>query len=125
MMIRGIRGATTVLSNTEEEILNKTEILLREMVQSNSVEPSDIASIIITVTDDIDAVFPAKAMRRLVGFTFVPVMCAKEIAVPNSLPLCIRIMMSVNTDASPHEIKHIYQEGATNLRPDLRLTKRS
>lgn len=124
-MIRGIRGATTVLSNTEEEILNKTEILLREMVQSNSVEPSDIASIIITVTDDIDAVFPAKAMRRLVGFTFVPVMCAKEIAVPNSLPLCIRIMMSVNTDASPHEIKHIYQEGATNLRPDLRLTKRS
>lgn len=31
-MIRGIRGATTVLSNTEEEILNKTEILLREMV---------------------------------------------------------------------------------------------
>jgi chorismate mutase len=121
-MIRGIRGATTVTSNSEEEILDRTEALIREMVQENKVEPSDIASVIISVTDDINAVFPAKAMRRLVGFTFVPVMCVKEIPVPDSLPFCVRIMMTVNTSVSPHEVNHIYQQNAIVLRPDLRLT---
>ncbi len=124
-MIRGIRGATTVNSNTSEEILDRTEALLREMVTANALEPSDIASIMISVTDDINAVFPAKAMRRLVGFTFVPVMCVKEIPVPDSLPQCIRIMMSVNTNLAPQEVMHIYQERAQDLRPDLRLTNRS
>ncbi|MFZ3588658.1 chorismate mutase [Bacillus sp. DJP31] len=124
-MIRGIRGATTVGSNTSQEILNRTEVLLREMVLANGIEPADIASIIISVTDDVNADFPAKAMRRLVGFTFVPVMCVKEIPVPDSLPLCIRVMMSVNTNLAPHEVQHIYHERAQNLRPDLRLTNRS
>jgi chorismate mutase len=121
-MIRGIRGATTVTSNTEEDILNRTEELVREMVKENKVEPSDIASVIISVTDDIDAVFPAKALRRLAGFTFVPVMCVREIPVPDSLKLCVRIMMTVNTSVSPHEVKHIYHHSAISLRPDLRLT---
>ncbi|WP_246942190.1 chorismate mutase [Bacillus pinisoli] len=124
-MIRGIRGATTVSENEAVEILDKTEMLLREMVEKNNVEPSDIATILITVTDDIDAVFPAKALRRLVGFTFVPVTCAREIPVANSLKKCIRIMMTVNTNLAPHEVKHVYQEGAIDLRPDLRLTKGS
>lgn len=124
-MIRGIRGATTIKQNTSEEIIDKTEALLSEMVLTNGVEPLDISSIIISVTDDIDADFPAKAMRRLIGYTFVPVMCVKEIPVPNSLPLCIRIMMSVNTNLAPHEVQHIYRERALNLRPDLRLTNRS
>jgi chorismate mutase len=118
-LIRGIRGATTVNQNTADEILDKTEVLLKEMVVENRVEPSEIASIIITVTDDITAVFPAKAIRRLVGFTFVPVMCAKEISVPDAIPLCIRVMITVNTNVAPHEVKHIYQERAIDLRPDL------
>ncbi|MBM6619861.1 chorismate mutase [Bacillus suaedaesalsae] len=121
-MIRGIRGATTVTSNSEVEILNRTEELIREMIQENSVEPADIASMIISVTDDINAVFPAKALRGIVGFTFVPVMCAREIPVPGSLHLCIRIMMTVNTTVAPHEVKHIYQYDAISLRPDLKLT---
>jgi chorismate mutase len=121
-MIRGIRGATTVRENSADEILDKTEVLLKEMVEENRVEPLDIATILITVTDEIDAVFPAKALRRLVGFTFVPVTCAREIPVPNSLSHCIRVMMTVNTNLAPHEIKHVYQERAIDLRPDLRLT---
>jgi chorismate mutase len=124
-LIRGIRGATTVRENSSEEILEKTEMLLREMVEENQVDPSDIATILITVTDDIDAVFPAKALRRLVGFTFVPVTCAREIPVPNSLSHCIRVLMTVNTSLAPHEVKHIYQERAIDLRPDLRLTNGS
>lgn len=124
-MIRGIRGATTVTSNTEGEILDRTEELVREMINENKIEPSDIASILISVTEDIDAVFPAKALRRLVGFTFVPVMCVREIPVPGSLPLCIRVMMTVNTNVAPHEVKHIYLHDAIILRPDLQLTNKA
>lgn len=124
-MIRGIRGATTVTSNTEVEILDRTEELIKEMVQENKVEPADIASIIISVTEDVNAVFPAKALRRLIGFTFVPVMCVSEIPVPGSLPLCIRIMMTVNTTVAPHEVKHIYHHDAIVLRPDLQLTNKT
>ncbi len=121
-MIRGIRGATTVTKNTSQEIIDKTESLLREIVVGNNIEPDDISSIIFSVTEDIDADFPAKAIRRLSGFTYVPVMCVKEVPVPNSLPFCIRVMMSVNTKLAPNEVKHVYREGAVDLRPDLRLT---
>jgi chorismate mutase len=122
-MMRGIRGATTVTQNSSEEILDRTENLIREMIQKNSLHTSNIASVLISVTEDITAEFPAKALRRVEGFTYVPVMCMKEIPVPNSLSFCIRVMMMVNTDMSAENIKHIYQEMATILRPDLVIDK--
>ncbi|MFD1738550.1 chorismate mutase [Bacillus salitolerans] len=122
-MIRGIRGATTIKSDSAEEIISRTEALVREMVRVNNLDPSDIASMYISVTDDITAEFPAKALRNIENFTFVPVMCMKEINVPGSLRHCIRVMMNVNTSLSQTEVEHIYQEGAIILRPDLRLTK--
>lgn len=118
-MIRGVRGATTVEQNRENDILDAAEILLRTMITENSIEPEDVASILISVTDDINAVFPAKALRRLQGWTFVPVMCMREIPVPSSLELCIRIMMHVNTNIPQEQIKHIYLKNAIELRPDL------
>lgn len=118
-MIRGIRGATTVKQNTETEMIDCTEVLLREMVQQNSLQPEDVCSVFISVTDDINAAFPAKALRRLPGWEYVPVMCMNEIPVPGSLTQCIRVMMHVNTKAAQQEVKHIYLEKAVKLRPDL------
>ena len=118
-MIRGIRGAITIEINEKSQIESKTEFLLREMIQQNNLEAESIASILISVTDDIDAGFPATAVRRFSGFTYVPVMCMREIPVPGSLPLAIRIMIHANTDTAQKDIKHIYLEGATVLRPDL------
>lgn len=118
-MIRGVRGATTVINNDESEILTATETLIKEMISKNAVNPDNVASIFISVTDEITAVFPAKALRKFEGWSFVPVMCMKEIPVQDSLKSCIRIMMHINTTKSQEEIHHVYLENAIQLRPDL------
>jgi chorismate mutase len=121
-MIRGIRGATTVEHNEELEITQATEELLREMIKANDVKAGDVASVLISATEDLTAAFPAKALRNIEGWTYVPVMCMREIPVPNSLPRCIRVMMTVNTEKAQNEIHHVYLREAIQLRPDLSLT---
>ncbi|HLR74850.1 MAG TPA: chorismate mutase [Virgibacillus sp.] len=118
-MMRGLRGATTVNENSEQEILEHTKRLIEEMVHVNDVTPSMISHVFISVTDDINAVFPAKALRLIHGWTYVPVMCMREIDVPNSLEKCIRVMMVVHTNKNQDEIKHIFHNDAIKLRPDL------
>jgi chorismate mutase len=122
MMVRGIRGATTVRTNSEKEIVKETLALLQEIVAQNEINPEDIASLLITVTDDVTAAFPAKAIRLMEGWELVPLMCALEIPVPGSLELCIRMMVTVNTTKSQAEINHIYMNEAIRLRPDLKST---
>lgn len=123
IVIRGIRGATTVTENKENEIIEATEILLRQMIEDNKIEANMVASVFISVTEDITATFPAKAIRLIDGWTFVPIMCLREIPVPSGLEKCIRIMMHVNTMIPQEEINHIYLENATSLRPDLKIEK--
>ncbi len=118
-MIRGFRGATTVTENDKEEILEATEKLLREMASKNNIEPHQIASILISATEDIDACFPAAALRNIEGWMYVPVMCMKEIEVPNSLKKCIRVMMTAATELKQEEVEHVYLGNAVQLRPDL------
>ncbi|CAH0277003.1 chorismate mutase [Peribacillus frigoritolerans] len=118
-MIRGIRGATTVESDTEMEVISAVEKLMAEIIQVNEVDPDMVASVFFSATEEIRSVFPAKALRKFEGWTYVPVTCMKEIPVSNSLPFCIRVMIHVNTTKSQKEIQHVYQAGATVLRPDL------
>lgn len=118
MFVHAVRGATTVENNNAEEMLNATEELLHAVVEANDIKTEDIISVIFTVTDDLNAVFPAAAARRL-GWTSTALMCMKEIDVPGSLQKCIRIMMHFSTEKSNLEIRHIYQKGAKVLRPDL------
>lgn len=125
IVIRGIRGATTVTENREDEIIEATEILLKEIIEQNKIEANMVASIFISVTEDITAAFPAKAIRLINGWTFVPVMCMREIPVPSGLPKCIRVMMHVNTMVPQEEINHIYLRNAITLRPDLKVENKS
>ena len=118
-MIRGVRGATTINENKEIEIVEATEILLRKMIEENSIDAEMVASVFISVTEDITAVFPAKALRLIDGWKYVPVMCMREIPVDSSLEKCIRVMMHVNTNISQQDINHIYLGDAIKLRPDL------
>ncbi|AIE60543.1 chorismate mutase [Bacillus methanolicus MGA3] len=118
-MIRGLRGAITVKENTEEEIISATERLLRQMIEKNNLQPNDVASVFFSVTDEISATFPARALRLFEGWAYVPVMCMREISVPSALTHCIRVMMHVNTDKAQDEMNHIYLDGAVILRPDL------
>ncbi len=119
MTVRGIRGATTVENDDALEIAKVTEALVLEMAQANQFEAEDIGSIIVSTTVDVKSAFPAKAIRSLEGWTYVPVMCTHEIDVPGSMRKCIRVMMNVNTSKKQHEIHHIYQNKAVQLRPDL------
>lgn len=116
--MRGVRGATTVVNNTKKEILQATTELLQAVVARNNIQVEDIVSILFTVTSDLNAEFPARAAREM-GWTFVPVICAREIEVPGSLPRCIRILMHINTDRSQNEIVHVYLNEAVRLRTDL------
>lgn len=119
MKVRGIRGATTVEHNRTEDILRETAALLEEIVARNGIEADEIASVFITVTPDLNATFPARAIRSMAGWKHVPLMCGQEIAVPDSLPKCIRLMLLVNTERTAQEVAHVYLKGAVALRPDL------
>jgi len=118
MMIRGVRGATTVAENTARDIGEATRALLEEMVAANGIRPEEVAAAYFTVTPDLDAAFPATAARAL-GWQYVPLLDACEIPVPGSLPRCIRVLVLWNTDRAQQEIVHVYQGEATRLRPDL------
>jgi chorismate mutase len=118
MKCRGVRGATTIAENTREEILKATRELLALMIRQNGIEPRDVASALFSTTPDIDAEFPALAARQL-GWLDVPLLCSHEMAVPGSLPMCIRVMIHWNTDKPQNEIEHIYVRDAKRLRPDL------
>lgn len=119
MFVRGIRGAITVENNEKTEILDATSELLSEMVEKNEVRPEDISWVLITVTHDLNATFPAQAIRKWKGWELVPLMCSLEIDVPGGLPKCIRLLVQVNTDKKQDEIVHVYLNEAKRLRPDL------
>ncbi len=118
MLVRGIRGAITVDSNTREEIIGKTKELLITLKKENDFKIEDITSIFFSVTPDLNAAFPAQAAREL-GWNKVPLFDMQEINVPGSLPRCIRILIQVNCQKSQQEIKHCYLKGANILRRDL------
>jgi chorismate mutase len=118
MPCRGVRGATTVATNDREEILSATRQLLALMIRLNGIESRDVASAVFSTTRDLDAEFPALAARQL-GWLDVPLMCGHEMAVPGSLPLCIRVMLHWNTEKEQTEIEHVYVREANRLRPDL------
>ncbi len=125
MPTRGIRGAATTINNQKEEILLTTRQLLIAILEANpTLATEDIASVLFTLTDDLDAAYPAKAARQL-GWTEPPLICAREIQVPGSLPSCIRVLIHWNTDLPQSSIKHVYLGEAANLRPDLSPQRRT
>ena len=119
MPIRGIRGATTVESNTREAILEAAGELLGEIIRANDIKTEDVASAYFSTTTDLNAEFPAVVARRDFGWTNIALMCGHEMDVPGSLRMCLRIMMHVNTETPQTEVCHVYLRGATVLRPDL------
>ncbi len=123
-MIRGIRGATTVLEDSATHILFETEKLILTMAEQNEIKPDDVASVVISTTSDVASAFPAKAVRSMPDWTYVPVMCTHEMNVPGAITKCIRILMHVNTEKAQREIQHVFLNEAMKLRPDLALNQK-
>jgi chorismate mutase len=117
MRLFALRGAASVDRNEPDAILGATETLMREIMDRNDLGPDDVVSCIFTLTDDLDAEFPAVAARRL-GFERVPLLCAREVPVPGSVPKVIRVLIHYYADHE-HEARHVYQGEARRLRSDL------
>lgn len=117
MRLFALRGAITVDRNDAEEILAATDELMRELMARNGVEAGDLVSCLFTLTQDLDAEFPAKAARRM-GLSAVPLMCAREVPVPGALPRVIRVLVHYYAEPG-HVSRHVYLRDARSLRTDL------
>jgi chorismate mutase len=117
MRLFALRGATSVESNHADAILASTGELMRELMERNALEPEAIVSCLFTATDDLDAEFPAVAARQL-GLHAVPLLCARELPVPGSLPRVIRVLVHYYAPED-HTPRHVYLGEARSLRADL------
>jgi len=116
--VKAVRGATTIDADNVDAITARVVALLREILERNELVEEDIISILFTATEDIVSTFPATAARSI-GLGAVPLICARELAVVGAVPLCIRVMLHVETDRPRGDIHHVYLEGARGLRDDL------
>lgn len=116
MITKGIRGAITVDSNTEEAIKKATLELLNEIWERNHLKgTSQISHIIFTTTPDLNAAFPAKYPRIVLGWDDVAMMCFHELDVPNSLKMCLRVLVVINCEDNFNP-KFVYLKDAEKLR---------
>jgi chorismate mutase len=106
-----------VQANEAGAILDATEQLVRELMARNTLEPEAIVSCIFTLTEDLNAEFPAVAARNL-GLSRVPLLCAREVPVPGSLPRVIRALVHYYAEKD-HTPQHVYLGEARALRADL------
>lgn len=120
MPVRGIRGAISVEADDPDQIRSATRELMEAILERNGLADfDDIISAVFTTTPDLVSCFPAEAARSI-GMTTVPLLCAAEIPVKGAMPLCIRILLHVNSDRKPTEIEHVYLREAQKLRPDMK-----
>lgn len=112
---RGVRGATAADENTAEAIRSAILELVEQMAARNAIEPDDLASAMFTTTPDLNASFPAEAVR-LMGWEHVPLLGAVEMAKPGAPGRCIRVLLLWNTTRTQREITHVYLRGTDVLR---------
>jgi chorismate mutase len=100
-----VRGAVALATDTREQVVERTQSLLKELFARNQIDPEQIVSIFFTATDDIHSEFPAAA-ARLMGLNGVPLLCARELEIHSSLamPRCIRILLHYYGDESPESV---------------------
>lgn len=117
MRLFALRGAITVDDNDATQILDATRELMHAVIERNALEPERIVSCLFTVTNDLNAEFPAKAAREM-GLDQVPLICAREIDVPGALPRVIRVLAHFYAPDG-HRVSHVYLRDAQTLRSDL------
>jgi chorismate mutase len=116
--VRAIRGAIQVDADERAQVLDATTELLAAVLERNALSTEDLISVIFTATPDLTSEFPAYAARQM-GITDVPLLCASEIAVAGAMPRVLRLLAHVDTEASRHDLRHVYLRGAAALRTDL------
>ena len=118
MAVRAVRGATQLEEDTREHMLDRVAELVTDVMEANHLGVDDFISIIFTATSDLHSEFPAYAARQL-GFSDVPLICARELEIESSMPRVVRMMAHVETELTRRDITHVYLHGAAALRRDL------
>ncbi len=113
-----IRGAISVEVNKVPNILAATKELMKSLMRENSLQEEDLISIITTATDDLNKVYPGRAIREL-GYNITPILCMQEMKVENSSEKMIRLLVHVDKNKNKSQVKHQYLRDAKELRPDL------
>lgn len=116
--VRALRGATTLDVDDKEHMFERVMTLLDALFERNGLHHDDLISVLFTATDDIHSAFPALAARKF-GLGDVPLICARELDIEGGTPLCIRVMIHLQSDKLRSALHHVYLEGARNLRDDL------
>ena len=114
--VLGIRGATTADSNTGEAVAEATAEMLDELVRRNGLKVDDVAAAVFSTTADLDTRYPASVARLEMGWEYVALMDVQQADVRGGVPLCIRVLLLVNTDRAPHDLVNVYLRGAAGLR---------
>ena len=120
--VRGLRGATTVSRNSVEAISEAVDELLTAIEEHNPFNPEEIVSVIFSVTQNLDSIFPAAIARRRPGWEYVPLLDVQQSPVIGSLNNCIRVLIHLNTCLPQKALNHIYLHQAARLRPDLTIS---
>ena len=118
MKLIGIRGATMLQKNDAAEMKSAVIELLNETLDKNGVKKEDLVSIIFTTTEDLNCAFPAASAREI-GLGDVPLLCSKEIDVPDAPKLVVRILIHTYSELDKKKVTHVYLRGAEILRQDL------
>lgn len=121
MAVRAVRGATQLDEDSREHMLDRVAELVTDVMAANDLDVDDFISIIFTATSDLVSEFPAYAARQL-GFSDVPLVCARELEIEGSMPRVVRLMAHVETDLPRADVTHVYLHGAARLRRDLSRT---
>lgn len=116
--VRALRGATTIEEDTREQLEERVVALLEKMFERNAIDHDQLISVIFTATPDIHSAFPATAAREI-GLGDVPLLCAQELTIDGATPLCVRVLMHLESDTPRADLHHVYLEGARALRDDL------
>ncbi|MDD3593368.1 MAG: chorismate mutase [Candidatus Gastranaerophilales bacterium] len=114
-----VRGAVTVSENSVSAIEAAALEMMRAVISENALNLEEVSHVIFTMTKDLNAVYPAKCVREKLNFSDIPLLCMQELDIENSLPMCIRVLMVINSDKERTQIKHIYLKDAKKIRPDI------
>ncbi len=118
MSVLALRGAITIESDQPHHIGAAVTRILATLYERNSLQHDDVVSILFSATKDIRSAPPAAA-ARVFGLVDVPLLCTQEMDVEGSLPLCIRLMLHIETSTNRSDLRHVFLAGATVLRPEL------
>ena len=115
-----IRGATGAENNAESIRKNVCEMCLT-LFRENKLAAGDFVSIQFTITDDLDTLNPAAALRKgqdEFDVSSSPLCVSQEPKVLGAPEKMIRVMITVYMDEEAVPVP-VYINGGEKLRPDF------